>query len=139
MTKEGIVSKVENEIATVLIKTQNACDVCRAECGGHCDKARLEAISVENTLGAKVGDRVLIYSETKLVMGYALLVFVLPIILAFASAAALSLVTKSPLILALAGLLSFIFVFLLLHFAFRKKREEDIFKMSEILQKYILD
>ncbi len=134
MTKEGIVSKVENSSATVLIKTQNACDVCRAECGGHCDKAKLEAISVENKLGAVVGDRVLIYSETKTVMGYALLVFVLPVILAFASAIALSFVTKSPLLLSLTGLLAFIAVFLVLHFAFKNKREEDVFKMEKILK-----
>ena len=108
MTKDGIVSKVENGIATVLIKTQNACDVCRAECGGHCDKARLEAIEVDNVLNAKVGDKVQIYSETKLVMTYAILVFVLPIAAAIGTALALFSVTSSPLILTLGGLLGFL-------------------------------
>ncbi len=134
MTKDGIVSKVENGMATVLIKTQNACDVCRAECGGHCDKAKLEAIEIKNTLGAKPGERVVVYSDTKTVMLYAVLVFVLPLVLAILSAAALSSFTKSPLFLCLGGLLAFFIVFIILHYAFKNKKETDIFKLERIIK-----
>ena len=134
MTKDGIVSKVENGIATVLIKTQNACDVCRAECGGHCDKARLEAIEVDNVLNVKVGDKVQIYSETRLVMTYAILVFVLPIAAAIGTALALFSVTSSPLILTLNGLLGFLSVFVILHYSFKGKKQADIFKLKSILK-----
>ena len=68
MTKEGIVTRIDGDTAVVLVKTMNACDVCRAECGGHCDKARLEKVCAKNDIGASVGNRVMLYSDTKSVM-----------------------------------------------------------------------
>lgn len=134
MTKDGIVSKIENGYATVLIKTQNACDVCRAECGGHCDKAKLEKISVENKLDAKVGDRVMLYSDTKTVMLWACLVFIVPIIACFATVIFAYTRTSAPLVLTLVGLATFVGFFAVLKFAFRNKKEADVFEMTEIIK-----
>lgn len=134
MTKEGIVSRVENGFATVLVKTQNACDVCRAECGGHCDKAKLEKVTVENTLGAVTGDRVTLYSDTKTVMLWAALVFVMPIILSFAAVLFAYTRTSSPLALTLIGLGVFTVFFAVLKFAFKNKKESDVFQMTDVVK-----
>ena len=134
MTKEGIVSRVENGFATVLVKTHNACDACRAECGGHCDKAKLEKVTVENTLGAKLGDRVVLYSDTKTVMLWALLVFVVPIIISFAAVLLAYSRTSSPLALTVVGVAAFIGFFAVLRLAFKNKKESDVFQMTEIVK-----
>ncbi len=134
MTKEGIVAKADNNIITVLIKTHNACDACRAECGGHCDKAKLEAIQVKNTLEAEKGDKVIIYSETKRIMLYAFCVFVLPIVLTVACVLYLSSLTTSPLLLFLAGVFVFVSVFAVLHIIFKNKRDEDVFILKEVIK-----
>lgn len=134
MTKDGIVTKTENGFATVLVKTQNACDVCRAECGGHCDKAKLEKINVENKLGAAVGDRVILYSDTKTVMLWACLVFIVPVIACFTTVIFAYSHTSSPLVLTLVGTATFVGFFAVLKFAFRNKKESDVFEMTEIIK-----
>lgn len=132
MVKEGTVTRVENGFATVLVKTQNACDACRAECGGHCDKARLEAVVAKNEPCARVGDKVLLYSETKTVMLWAMLVFVLPVIACFATVITVSFYTSSPLLLTLTALITFFGIFTVLRLIFRNKKDSDIFIIKEI-------
>lgn len=134
MTKEGIVAKSENSTLTVLIKTQNACDACRAECGGHCDKAKLEAIEVENTLGAEKGDKVLIYSETKRIMLYAFCVFVLPIVLTIISGIVFFALTSSPLFTFISCITAFFVSFTLVRLIFKNTREKDIYKLLSIIK-----
>lgn len=134
MIKEGIVTSVENGFATVIVKTHNACDACRAECGGHCDKAKLEKITVENTLSASKGDKVQLFSETRTVMLYAVLVFVLPIVCALLVPLVLSFYYSSALLLSLSSLFAFAAVFVILHFSFRNKKESDIFKLHRIIK-----
>jgi positive regulator of sigma E activity len=134
MLKEGIVSKADKNLATVLIKTQNACDTCRAECGGHCDKAKLYEITLPNTINAKVGDRVEVYSKTQTIMLYSILVFLLPLLLCFLVLIPLSIKISSPLILTLVGALTFFVVFTILHFAFRSKKPSEIFSLVRIVK-----
>ncbi len=134
MTKEGTVTKTENGFATVLVKTQNACDACRAECGGHCDKARLEAVTVENKINAETGDRVLLYSDTKTVMLWAVLVFILPILACFLTVIPIYFYTSSPIVLTLTGLITFFGVFAILKFIFRNKKDSDVFVIKKILK-----
>lgn len=134
MTKEGTVTRVENGIATVLVKTHNACDACRAECGGHCDKARLEKVTVNNDAGAVVGDRVMLYSDTKSVMLWAVLVFILPIVLCFVTVIPTYIKTSSPLWSTLVGVAVFFGTFLALKFIFRNKKDSDVFFIKEIIK-----
>ena len=134
MLKEGIVSKVEKDYVTVLVKTQNACDTCRAECGGHCDKAKLYEIRLPNTLDAKAGDRVEVYSKTQTIMLYSILVFVLPLIVCFLVLIPFSNIVSSPLLLTLVGALTFFVVFTILHFAFRSKKPSEIFSLVRIVK-----
>lgn len=134
MTKEGIVAKSENGTLTVLIKTHNACDACRAECGGHCDKAKLEVIEIENTLGAEKGDRVIVYSKTKRIMLYAFCVFVLPVVLTVICTLCLSSLTNSPLLLFASGVFVFILFFAILHLIFKNLRDNDVFKLERIIK-----
>ncbi len=134
MTKEGIVTRVENNTATVLVKTHNACDACRAECGGHCDKAKLEKVCAKNDIGASVGDRVILYSDTKSVMLWAVLVFILPIVLCFLTVIPTYNKTASPLLSTLVGMATFFGTFLVLRFVFRNKKDTDVFLIKMIIK-----
>ena len=134
MTKEGIVTRIDGDTAVVLVKTMNACDVCRAECGGHCDKARLEKVCAKNDIGASVGNRVMLYSDTKSVMLWAVLVFILPIVLCFAASILTYSTTLSPLWTGAVGVLVFFGTFAVLKFVFRNKKDSDIFFIQEIIK-----
>ena len=82
MKTRGTVLRVDKDYAIVGVKRHTACDTCRADCGGHCDKASTVETKVKNTLSAKIGDEVELFTETARVMRLALLVFVLPLITA---------------------------------------------------------
>jgi positive regulator of sigma E activity len=82
MESKGVVLRIEGDLAVVGVKRLSACDSCRAKCGGHCDKAQTVEAKVKNSLNAKCGDSVVLHTKTSTVMGYALAVFILPIILA---------------------------------------------------------
>ena len=134
MTKEGIVARIDGENATVLVKTQNACDACRAECGGHCDKAKLEKVCVKNDIGAISGDRVVLYSDTSSVMLWAVLVFILPIFLCFLTVIPTYNASHSPLWATVVGVLTFLGTFVVLRFIFRNKKDSDVFIIKDIIK-----
>lgn len=83
MTQNGVVTKLlEGNRAEVSVERGTAC-------GGHCDgcetcvyASRL-LISAENKVFARPGDRVVLESEAKSIMGAALLVYMLPLALFF--------------------------------------------------------
>jgi positive regulator of sigma E activity len=79
-----------------------------------------------------VGDKVLLYSETKTVMLWAMLVFVLPVIACFATVITVSFYTSSPLLLTLTALITFFGIFTVLRLIFRNKKDSDIFIIKEI-------
>lgn len=81
MKSKGTVLKLDGEYAIVGVKRHTACDTCRAKCGGHCDKAETVETKVKNTLNAKCGDNVILYTETSAVLGFASAVFLLPLLL----------------------------------------------------------
>ena len=88
MTQNGVVTKLlDNGRAEVSVERGTAC-------GGHCEGcetciyASTLRISAENAVSARPGDRVILESETRSVMGAALLVYLLPVLLFFAGYAA---------------------------------------------------
>ena len=122
MINEGIVLKIEGDFAVVGVKRQSACDTCRAKCGGHCDKATTVETVVKNTLHAKVGDRVTLYSKTATVMGFAMTVFVLPIITAFLGFLLPYLLNFSNGVCAAFSALSFILTYFFIWLIYRNKK-----------------
>ncbi|MBR6708249.1 MAG: SoxR reducing system RseC family protein [Clostridia bacterium] len=88
METKAIVIAVDGEYATVRADRKSACDGChKNKADGGCamctilgDKKALDS-RAKNTVGAKPGDVVLLESESKKVLGYAALVFLMPIAL----------------------------------------------------------
>lgn len=84
MTQNGVVTKLlDKGRAEVSVERGTAC-------GGHCDGcetcvyATRLLIHAENAVYAAPGDRVILESESRSIMGAALLVYMLPVILFFA-------------------------------------------------------
>ncbi len=133
MLSEGIVLKTDGEFATVGVKRQTACDTCRAQCGGHCDKASTVETVVKNTLGAKVGDRVRLYSGTSRVLLYAALVFILPLITAALGYLIPYLLGGTTGVNSAAAVIAFILTFVIIWLVFGKKKSYEAITMYDII------
>ena len=104
---------VEGQTATVETERTSACEGChKNEDGTGCSVCSLmggeRSISAKasNTIGAKVGDRVVIESRTKRMIWYAVLVFLLPLavaLLGYGVAACLNVSAAWRLVCALIG------------------------------------
>ena len=88
MKQIGIVKSVSrnSDEVTVEVVRKSACEMC--EKSGECHVCGLisgnrnVSVTVKNTLGAKVGDRVELESSTISILSYAAAVFLLPIVIA---------------------------------------------------------
>ena len=84
MTQNGVVTKLlDGGMAEVAVERGTAC-------GGHCESceacvyASRLVVAAENRIYAAPGERVVLESETKRIMGAAALVYLLPVALLFA-------------------------------------------------------
>ena len=120
--KATVAQIIDENIAIVSVERRAACDGChKAADGKGCSVCTLLGSKGEararakNTVGAAIGDTVEVESRTKRIMGYAALVFLLPValaIVAYLIGTKLSLGEGASLLLALAGLLlSFLLIF----------------------------
>lgn len=87
METKAIVISTEGEYAVVRADRKSACDGCHKQQNGGCamctilgDKKALDT-RAKNPVGAKPGDSVLLTTESNRVLGYAALVFLLPLAL----------------------------------------------------------
>ena len=82
MKTTGTVKGTDGKYAQVSVIRTSACDGCHSKdfCLS-CSKKEM-TVSVSNDIGAVPGDTVELYSPTGRVLGYAALVFVLPVVLA---------------------------------------------------------
>ncbi|MBQ8696405.1 MAG: SoxR reducing system RseC family protein [Clostridia bacterium] len=82
MKTTGTVKSIDGKYAQVSVIRTSACDGCHSKdfCLS-CSKKEM-TVSVLNDIGAVPGDTVELYSPTGRVLGYAALVFVLPIVIA---------------------------------------------------------
>ncbi len=81
MTQNAIVDKLlAGGRARVKVERLSACGKSCASCLGGCADRDVLSVEAENPLGAKPGQRVVIESSTKGVLGAALLVYILPIL-----------------------------------------------------------
>lgn len=79
MRAEGIVKKVSGDCCEVVVRRKTACGDNCASCGGAC-KMNFQQVTAKNPVGAKLGDSVVIETESKKVLFSAFLVYILPIL-----------------------------------------------------------
>ncbi len=84
MTQTAIVSKIlPDGYAQVDVERISACGKSCASCGAGCASKQIISVKAQNTVSARIGDRVYIESSTKGIMGAAFLVYIVPITLFF--------------------------------------------------------
>ena len=85
-TKATVVEIIDPDIAVVSVERRAACDGCHKQAEGECSVCSLMASGktmkarAYNAVGAAVGDTVVLESSSACVLGYAALVFLLPIV-----------------------------------------------------------
>lgn len=92
MQQRAVVLETDGKIAVIEVSRASMCEGCHklsgdGGCGGHCEITGLVAgngktmtARAKNSIGAKVGERVEVESDSGRVLWYAALVFILPII-----------------------------------------------------------
>ena len=87
-TEEGIVIKLGGSTAWVKTTRSSACKACasRASCQAN-DQGKAMEVEVNNPLGAKIGDRIVLYFETSSLLKAAFLLYVFPVLCMLAGAA----------------------------------------------------
>ncbi len=95
MKTEAEVILIKGNIAVVRVRRQTMCDGCeKNSCEGSCSAAALMGAGktvdaeAENPVGASIGDRVTLESPDKKILGFAAIVFILPIVICAAVYAA---------------------------------------------------
>ncbi len=86
MTQTATVRKLIGDKAEIEVQRMSACAHNCAECGGGCSELTRTGPVIalaQNPLGARTGDRVLVESSSKQVLGFAAVVYLLPIGLFF--------------------------------------------------------
>lgn len=84
MTQSAVVKKIlDNGMAEVLVNRGTACGGNCSSCGGTCSFQNKLTVTCGNPIGAQVGDRVTIASQTRRILGAAALVYLVPVICFF--------------------------------------------------------
>lgn len=87
MTQNAVVLRLVASQAEIKVKRVSACGHSCEECGGGCSElVRTGPVVVlaDNPLNARPGDKVVVESSTKSVLGFAAVVYLLPLALFFA-------------------------------------------------------
>ncbi|MBO7740804.1 MAG: SoxR reducing system RseC family protein [Clostridia bacterium] len=131
MKQTAIVKAVVDETAILLVKRQTMCDGCHKESGcGGC--SQIIEVRVKNTLNATVGDTVTIETPGATVIGVAALVFLLPLLLAFAAYGVATLFTDSTLYQTLASLITPALAYAVIAIVVRKSKKTLTVEMVDI-------
>lgn len=131
MKQTAIVKAVVDETAILLVKRQTMCDGCHKESGcGGC--SQIIEVRVKNTLNATVGDTVTIETPGATVIGVAALVFLLPLLLAFAAYGVATLFTDSTLYKTLASLITPALAYAVIAIVVRKSKKTLTVEMVDI-------
>ena len=84
MTQSAIVKRIlGNGYAEVHVERISACGKSCASCGSGCGEKRIISVDAMNLAKAKPGDRVIIESKTKGILGAAMFVYFVPILFFF--------------------------------------------------------
>ena len=85
MRQIGIVSEVFDGFATVEVSRKSACEGCHAASDGGCSACisfgnKKTTARADNSIGAKIGDRVMLETDSRVVILYAAAVFSAPLV-----------------------------------------------------------
>jgi sigma-E factor negative regulatory protein RseC len=87
-TEEGIVIKLGDSTAWVKTTRSSACKACASRGSCHTKEQGQEMeVEVTNPVGAKIGDRIVLYFETASLLKAAFLLYVFPVLCMLAGAA----------------------------------------------------
>jgi len=139
MKKTGIVKEVNNAFALVGVSRKSACEGCHANFDGNCSACVIFGdketfCKAENSIGAKVGDRVVVETASHTVILYAAAVFLFPVILAIIGYFVGTLISDvgAPIFGALIGFaLAFVIVWLTLDRTASKRLDVKIVRILE--------
>ncbi len=122
MTERGVVSKIKGNKATVQFERHSACDKCHM-CAVTKDTMKVE-VTLDNTLGANVGDFVEVEMGERYVLTAAAIVYVIPLVLIGIGIGVGTLINElAQVLMALGGLIiGFAIAILLDKFVIRKKK-----------------
>lgn len=132
MKTEGIVKAVNGEMCTVAVTRKSACGEGCAHCGG-CAEAGVRQCVAKNTVGADVGDRVIIETSDKYLLKTAFLVYIMPILVFFAVFAAANTMLNQA-ASAFCGAAAMIAVFAVLHKLDKKLGNKCISEVADIAE-----
>ena len=122
MIQKGKVISLEGEYAIVEVMRTSGCVGCSKQEGCIACKKKIESRAY-NPIGAKPGDEVTLESSSSTVLFYALLVFVLPLVLAIGTFMAASLFLGSQIGQILASACIFILSYVIIYFMFDRNPE----------------
>lgn len=87
-TEEGIVIKLGSGTAWVKTTRSSACKACASRASCHTkEQGKAMEVEVTNPVGAKIGDRIVLYFETSSLLKAAFLLYVFPVLCMLAGAA----------------------------------------------------
>lgn len=134
MRQRAVVIKTEGKLAEIEVSRSTMCDGCQKNggCAHHCELSGIVANSgkmrttAQNTIGAKPGDTVEVETESTKVLGYAALVFVLPILVCAVFYFLADAVFSSETYALIAAAAGFVLSFLGISFFDRSKKESGL-------------
>ena len=140
MQQIGIVREVFDEYTLVEVSRKSACENCHANIDGGCSAcvsfgSKAAVSKAENSIGANIGDRVIIETVSSTVLLYAAAVFLFPLVLGFCGyfIGGLFEFEAAPYFFTLAGFaIAFLIVFATLNHSAKKRLDV---KIVRILQK----
>lgn len=134
MRQRAVVIKTEGKLAEIEVSRSTMCDGCQKNggCAHHCELSGIVANSgkmrttAQNTIGAKPGDTVEVETESTKVLGYAALVFVMPILVCAVFYFLADAVFSSETYALIAAAAGFVLSFLGISFFDRSKKESGL-------------
>ncbi|MCL2517456.1 MAG: SoxR reducing system RseC family protein [Oscillospiraceae bacterium] len=125
MKQTAIVESVSEDKAIIKVKRESACVSCKSSviCNTCYKTITAEAY---NKAGANVGDTVEIETDSKIVIGYAALTFVVPVVCGLLLYNITLLMFENDLIPYIFTFTGFILPFVILYFAINKRNKADI-------------
>lgn len=135
MKQKGKVTALEGEFATVEVLRTSACVGCSKAEGCIACKKKITSRAY-NPLGAEVGDTVTLESSSETVLLYALLVFLLPLLLTGAAYFITSRLSENTLLQIAVSACIFILTYVIIYFIFdRNPNSKKTVKITEIDQR----
>ena len=133
MRENAIIESVNGQYAYVTVKRATACGDSCATCSAQC-KNKNNSIEVENKIGARVGEHVVIEMKTSRVLKSAFAVYILPLIILFLTYFSADFLGCGEIVCALCSLGAFFIVFIILHFVDKRMKSSMAGTIVEINQ-----